>query len=112
MQRAPRFYKAQLQKFIKNMNASEIRQAFLSFFEGQGHAVLPSSSLVPEGDKTLMFANAGMNQFKDVFTGQTPRKVPCATIAEVCAGGAGFLFRWPTFPLSATLLLRTMSIAQ
>jgi alanyl-tRNA synthetase len=71
------------------MNASEIRQSFLSFFEGKGHTAMPSSSLVPEGDKTLMFANAGMNQFKDIFTGQTPRKVPCATTSQKCVRAGG-----------------------
>lgn len=71
------------------MNASEIRQAFLDYFAGKGHTIMPSSSLVPEGDKTLMFANAGMNQFKDIFTGQTPRKVPCATTSQKCVRAGG-----------------------
>jgi len=71
------------------MNASDIRQAFLKFFESKGHTLLSSSSLVPEGDKTLMFANAGMNQFKDIFTGQMPRKVPCATTSQKCVRAGG-----------------------
>jgi len=72
-----------------SMNASDIRQAFLKFFESKGHTLLSSSSLVPEGDKTLMFANAGMNQFKDIFTGQMPRKVPCATTSQKCVRAGG-----------------------
>ncbi len=71
------------------MDASELRQAFLNFFESKGHVVMDSSPLVPEGDKTLMFANAGMNQFKDVFTGQTPRPSPCATTSQKCVRAGG-----------------------
>ncbi len=50
--------------------ADEIRSAFLHYFEDRGHRVVRSSSLVPENDPTLLFANAGMNQFKDVFLGR------------------------------------------
>lgn len=49
---------------------SDIRSEFLGFFEKQGHTIVPSSSLVPQNDPTLMFTNAGMVQFKDVFTGK------------------------------------------
>ena len=49
------------------MNTSELRQAFLDYFVQQGHTVVPSSSLVPNNDPTLLFTNAGMVQFKDVF---------------------------------------------
>ena len=50
--------------------ADEIRSAFLRFFEERGHAVVKSSSLVPQNDPTLLFTNSGMVQFKDVFTGK------------------------------------------
>ncbi|MGL5340712.1 MAG: alanine--tRNA ligase-related protein, partial [Aeromonas veronii] len=51
------------------MSTSEIRAAFLEYFRSQGHQVVSSSSLVPHNDPTLLFTNAGMNQFKDVFLG-------------------------------------------
>ena len=53
----------------KPKTADEVRSAFLKYFESRGHRVVRSSSLVPESDPTLLFANAGMNQFKDVFLG-------------------------------------------
>jgi len=71
------------------MTSSEIRSAFLKYFESKGHEIVASSSLVPEGDATLMFANAGMNQFKDVFTGQVQRKVPRATTSQKCVRAGG-----------------------
>lgn len=71
------------------MDSAQIRQAFLRYFEAQQHSILPSSPLVPEGDNTLMFANAGMNQFKDIFTGQTQRPVPRATTSQKCVRAGG-----------------------
>ena len=71
------------------MDSAQIRQAFLRYFESQQHKILPSSSLVPEGDNTLMFANAGMNQFKDIFTGQTARVFPRATTSQKCVRAGG-----------------------
>ncbi|KAF6257363.1 tRNA synthetases class II (A)-domain-containing protein [Scenedesmus sp. NREL 46B-D3] len=65
------------------MSGAEVREAFLSFFEGKGHARLPSSSLVPE-DPTVLLTIAGMLQFKPVFLGQAQRKVPRATTTQKC----------------------------
>ena len=60
---------------MKQMSSAQIRQAFLDYFNGQGHEVLPSSSLVPCNDQTLLFTNVGMAQFKCVFMGGDKR--PC-----------------------------------
>ena len=54
------------------MESNKIRQAFLDFFESKGHAIVPSAPMVVKGDPTLMFTNAGMNQFKDLFLGNSP----------------------------------------
>ena len=56
------------------MNSKEIRSKFLSFFEGKNHAIIPSAPMVIKNDPTLMFTNAGMNQFKDVFLGNNSAK--------------------------------------
>src|ERR1700723_1381748 len=69
---------------LKSMTSSEIRASFLEFFRKNGHAVLPSSSLVPGNDPTLMFTNAGMVQFKDVFVGKEQRASKRATSAQKC----------------------------
>src|SRR5882762_8805786 len=67
----------------------DIRSAFLDFFASRGHEAVPSSPLVPRNDPTLLFTNAGMVQFKNVFTGQEKRAIPRATTAQksVRAGG-------------------------
>ncbi|MEE2526169.1 alanine--tRNA ligase [Hyphobacterium sp. HN65] len=67
----------------------DIRSNFLSFFEKQGHAVVPSSSLVPKDDPTLLFTNAGMVQFKNVFTGQERRDPPRAATTQKCVRAGG-----------------------
>ncbi|QIQ22448.1 alanine--tRNA ligase [Zophobihabitans entericus] len=72
-----------------NKSTAEIRQMFLDFFHGKGHEVVSSSSLVPHNDPTLLFTNAGMNQFKDVFLGQDKRSYSRATTAQRCVRAGG-----------------------
>ncbi|OLQ78487.1 alanine--tRNA ligase [Photobacterium proteolyticum] len=88
------------------MSTDEIRRAFLAFFESKGHQIVESSSLVPANDPTLLFTNAGMNQFKDTFLGLEKRSYTRATTAQRCvrAGGkhndlenVGFTARHHTF---------------
>ena len=88
------------------MTGNEIRKTFLKFFEERGHRVVRSSSLVPANDPTLLFTNAGMNQFKDVFLGLEQRDYKRATTCQKCvrAGGkhndlenVGFTNRHHTF---------------
>ncbi|WP_426736353.1 alanine--tRNA ligase [Myxococcus faecalis] len=71
------------------LTASEIREAFLKFFEERGHRRVPSSSLVPANDPTLLFTNAGMVQFKDVFTGRERRDYSRATTSQKCVRAGG-----------------------
>ncbi|MBT6042539.1 MAG: alanine--tRNA ligase [Gammaproteobacteria bacterium] len=71
------------------MKSAEIRQAFLEYFKEQGHDVVPSSSLVPGNDPTLLFTNAGMVQFKDVFLGQEKRSNNRATSSQRCVRAGG-----------------------
>ncbi|MDO2949118.1 alanine--tRNA ligase [Aeromonas simiae] len=71
------------------MSTSEIRRAFLEYFRSQGHQVVSSSSLVPHNDPTLLFTNAGMNQFKDVFLGGDKRAYSRATTAQRCVRAGG-----------------------
>jgi alanyl-tRNA synthetase len=68
---------------------AEIREKFLRFFEENGHRRVASSSLVPAGDPTLLFTNAGMNQFKDVFLGREPRDYSRATTSQKCVRAGG-----------------------
>src|ERR671939_650279 len=68
---------------------NEVRSAFLDFFAKNGHEVVPSSPLVPRNDPTLMFTNAGMVQFKNVFTGQERRPYSRATTAQKCVRAGG-----------------------
>ena len=70
-------------------STAEIRQAFLDFFHSKGHQVVASSSLVPHNDPTLLFTNAGMNQFKDVFLGPDKRNYSRATTAQRCVRAGG-----------------------
>ena len=71
------------------MKTGEIREAFLAYFEQQQHTRVPSSSLVPGDDPTLLFTNAGMNQFKDTFLGTDPRSYHRATSSQRCVRAGG-----------------------
>ena len=91
---------------IDSVKANIIRQKFIDFFEKNGHKKWPSSSLVPHDDPTLLFANAGMNQFKDFFTGKANAENKRAVTVQKCvrAGGkhndlenVGFTARHHTF---------------
>lgn len=74
---------------MNKMSSAEIRQAFLYYFKQQGHKVLPSSSLIPANDPTLMFTNAGMVQFKDVFLGNDQRPYQRAVTSQRCVRAGG-----------------------
>ena len=74
---------------MKKMTSAEVREAFLQFFEAMGHKRVPSSSLVPGNDPTLLFTNAGMVQFKDVFLGLDKRPYTRATTAQKCMRVSG-----------------------
>jgi hypothetical protein len=71
------------------MTSSELRESFLAYFEGLGHRRVPSSPLVPHDDPTLLFTNAGMNQFKDVFLGREQRTYSRATTSQKCMRVSG-----------------------
>jgi len=71
------------------MKSTDVREGFLRFFEERGHRRVPSSSLIPAEDPTLLFTNAGMNQFKDVFTGREKRDYRRATTSQKCVRAGG-----------------------
>src|SRR5438045_369730 len=71
------------------MTGNEIRQQFLDYFAARGHRIVKSSSLVPANDPTLLFTNAGMNQFKDVFTGLETREYRRAVTSQKCVRAGG-----------------------
>ncbi|MGA3158407.1 MAG: alanine--tRNA ligase-related protein, partial [Steroidobacteraceae bacterium] len=71
------------------MSAAQVRRAFLEFFRERGHTIVPSSSLVPGNDPTLLFTNAGMVQFKDVFLGKEQRDYRRATTSQRCVRAGG-----------------------
>src|SRR4026208_914658 len=71
------------------MTSSELRRSFLEYFQRHGHRIVPSSPLVPHGDATLLFTNAGMNQFKDLFLGREQRGYSRATTSQKCMRVSG-----------------------
>ncbi len=71
------------------MTSAEIRRAFLNYFEERGHRVVRSSSLIPKNDPTLLFTNAGMNQFKRVFLGEEIREYTRAVSFQKCVRAGG-----------------------
>jgi alanyl-tRNA synthetase len=71
------------------MTSNEIRQSFLEFFRARGHEIVPSAPVIPHGDKTLLFTNAGMNQFKDVFLGEGSRPYTRAADTQKCIRVSG-----------------------
>ena len=71
------------------MTSNEIRKAFLDYFQSKGHHIVPSAPMVVKGDPTLMFTNAGMNQFKDIFLGNAPAQWPRATDTQKCLRVSG-----------------------
>src|SRR6202008_4659032 len=71
------------------MTAAEIRKAFLDFFASKGHQIVPSAPIVVKNDPTLMFTNAGMNQFKDIFLGEAPVKYPRVADTQRCLRVSG-----------------------
>ena len=74
---------------MRSMTSKEIRQAFLDYFASKGHEVVASSPLLPAGDSTLLFTNAGMNQFKDVFAGREKRTYSRAASTQKCVRAGG-----------------------
>jgi alanyl-tRNA synthetase len=74
---------------MKLLNTNEIRQEFLNFFEKKNHSIMPSSNLIPENDPTLLFSNAGMNQFKDYFLGNQSPKFKRAATSQKCIRAGG-----------------------
>src|SRR5213595_719800 len=74
---------------VDRVSGAEVRRTFLEYFKSKGHQVVPSSSLVPHDDPTLLFTNAGMNQFKDVFTGVETRSYKRATSSQKCVRAGG-----------------------
>ena len=70
--------------YFKSMKAKDIRKTFLDFFESKSHTIVPSAPMVVKNDPTLMFTNAGMNQFKDWFLGNNPAKYHRVADTQKC----------------------------
>ena len=71
------------------LTAKEIRESFKQFFASKEHQIVPSAPMVVKGDPTLMFTNAGMNQFKDIILGNVPRKYPRVADSQKCLRVSG-----------------------
>jgi alanyl-tRNA synthetase len=71
------------------LSAKQIRSSFIDFFKSKGHEFIPSSPIVPIGDQSLLFANAGMNQFKDIFLGLSPPQYPRVANTQKCLRVSG-----------------------
>src|SRR5579872_7261335 len=71
------------------MTSQELRRTFLAYFKAQGHAIVPSSPVFPHDDPTILFTNAGMNQFKDVFLGKSKRDYTKAATSQKCIRAGG-----------------------
>ena len=76
------------------LTANEIRNSFKSFFESKGHQIVPSAPMVIKDDPTLMFTNAGMNQFKDIILGNHPAKYKRVADSQKCLRRAASARRW------------------
>src|SRR5690348_11136890 len=74
---------------MQKFSSADVRSTFLRFFEQRGHTIVPSSSLIPGSDPTLLFTNAGMNQFKDTFLGLEQRPYVRATTSQKCLRVSG-----------------------
>src|SRR5947208_5751760 len=82
-------YASGLRAFMKYLSSAEIRRRYLAFFEARGHTIVPSFSLIPGNDATLLFANSGMVPFKDTFLGSEQRPYWRATTAQKCMRVSG-----------------------
>jgi alanyl-tRNA synthetase len=94
------------------MKSHEVRESFLKYFEKQGHRRVDSSRLIPEGDPTLLFTNAGMNQFKNCFLGLEQRDYKRAASSQKCvrAGGKHNDWKMSATPPDTTLFLKCSAI--
>src|SRR4029078_7835402 len=86
------------------MTSSEIRQQFLDFFASKGHVIVPSAPIVVKNDPTLMFTNAGMNQFKDYFLGNKPAPNKRVADTQKCLRVSGSTMTWKKWVLTPIII--------